>query len=423
MFDRSRRRLIDSGQFDAEWYGSAYPDVRLSGIDPARHFLRYGQRLGRDPGPGFSTSFVRGVFHLPERDDPVAALAKARRADRRADHHVILVEAGRVADGGRPDLAIALAEEWLPASLRGTALLLRANAALDHGDRAGWLAHLNDYLATQDVAPLQLTGTGPLFDRFRAAVDRPPVTDGPLVSVLMPAWNAEDTIEMAARSILAQTWQRLELLIVDDASTDRTWSVLERLAAEDPRVRIFHSTVNGGPYLCKNIALTQSRGAWITGHDADDWAHPERIERQVRHCLDHNEPACMSGMLRISAEGRMVRFNPIGGNVIDGALRNGFISLMVDAQVMHGALGHWDEARVGADSELLHRLQHILGRPVPTIDIRVDYHKAAMPGDLTAKAKIVRMGSQYSTAEAFVYDKDGALVASGRGTYFTAPPK
>ena len=64
-----------------------------------------------------------------------------------------------------------------------------------------------------------------------------------------------------------------------------------------------------------------------------------------------------------------------------------------------------------------------LGRPVPTIDIRVDFHKAAMPGDLIAKARVVRMGSQYSTAEAYVYDKDGTLVASGRGTYFTAPPK
>ena len=63
-----------------------------------------------------------------------------------------------------------------------------------------------------------------------------------------------------------------------------------------------------------------------------------------------------------------------------------------------------------------------LGRPVPTIDIRVDYHKAAMPGDLIAKAKVVRMGGQYATAEAYVYDKDGALVASGRGTYYTAPP-
>ena len=64
-----------------------------------------------------------------------------------------------------------------------------------------------------------------------------------------------------------------------------------------------------------------------------------------------------------------------------------------------------------------------LGRPVPTIDMRVDYHKAAMPGDLTAKGRVVRMGSQFTTAEAFLHDKDGALVASGRGTYFTAPPK
>ena len=64
-----------------------------------------------------------------------------------------------------------------------------------------------------------------------------------------------------------------------------------------------------------------------------------------------------------------------------------------------------------------------LGRPVPTIDIRVDYHKPAMPGDLTAKGRVVRMGNQFSTAEAYLYDEEGALIASGRGTYFTAAPK
>ena len=64
-----------------------------------------------------------------------------------------------------------------------------------------------------------------------------------------------------------------------------------------------------------------------------------------------------------------------------------------------------------------------IGRPVPTIDLRVDFHKAAMPGDLIAKARVVRLGSQYSTAEALLYDKEGELVASGRGTYFTASPR
>jgi len=64
-----------------------------------------------------------------------------------------------------------------------------------------------------------------------------------------------------------------------------------------------------------------------------------------------------------------------------------------------------------------------IGRPVPTIDLRIDFHKAAMPGDLTAKARVVRLGGQYSTAEASVYGEDGELVASGRGTYFTAAPR
>ena len=63
------------------------------------------------------------------------------------------------------------------------------------------------------------------------------------------------------------------------------------------------------------------------------------------------------------------------------------------------------------------------GRGVPTIDLRVDYHAAAMPGDLTARGKVVRFGGQFSTAEAHIYDAKGKLVASGRGTYFTAPPK
>jgi uncharacterized protein (TIGR00369 family) len=63
------------------------------------------------------------------------------------------------------------------------------------------------------------------------------------------------------------------------------------------------------------------------------------------------------------------------------------------------------------------------GRGVPTIDLRIDYHSAAMPGDLTARGKVVRFGSQFSTAEAQIFDQGGKLLASGRGTYLTAPPK
>jgi uncharacterized protein (TIGR00369 family) len=64
-----------------------------------------------------------------------------------------------------------------------------------------------------------------------------------------------------------------------------------------------------------------------------------------------------------------------------------------------------------------------LGRPVPTIDLRVDFHSPAMPGDLTCRGKIVKLGSQFSSSESFVFDSSGKLLASGRGTYFNAPQK
>jgi len=62
------------------------------------------------------------------------------------------------------------------------------------------------------------------------------------------------------------------------------------------------------------------------------------------------------------------------------------------------------------------------GRGVPTVDLRVDYHRAAMPGDLRAKGKVIKFGSQLSVAEAQVFDNEGKLVASGRGVYSTAAP-
>jgi uncharacterized protein (TIGR00369 family) len=62
------------------------------------------------------------------------------------------------------------------------------------------------------------------------------------------------------------------------------------------------------------------------------------------------------------------------------------------------------------------------GRGVPTIDIRVDYHRGALPGVLTARGEVVHFGRQFSVAEAKVFDKEGRLLASGRGTYLTTPP-
>jgi uncharacterized protein (TIGR00369 family) len=71
-----------------------------------------------------------------------------------------------------------------------------------------------------------------------------------------------------------------------------------------------------------------------------------------------------------------------------------------------------------ADAALMERM----GRLVPTIDMRVDYHRMAKRGDLTAKGRVVRLGKQFSVCEASLYDEAGVLIASGRGVYVTSPP-
>ena len=64
-----------------------------------------------------------------------------------------------------------------------------------------------------------------------------------------------------------------------------------------------------------------------------------------------------------------------------------------------------------------------LGAPAPTVDLRIDYHRAATPGDLKASGRIIRIGRTFSTAEAEVLDSEGKLIASGRGVYYTVTPK
>src|SRR5690606_13076944 len=128
------------------------------------------------------------------------------------------------------------------------------------------------------VTPLCLAPTNDSRFNRLAALGAEAPRSGPLVSVLMPAFNAERTLKTAASSILQQTWRSLELIIVDDASTDATWRIAQDIAAADSRVTVRRNTTSVGPYVCKNLMLNLVQGEYITCHDADDWAHPQRLE-------------------------------------------------------------------------------------------------------------------------------------------------
>jgi len=99
----------------------------------------------------------------------------------------------------------------------------------------------------------------------------------PLVSIMMPAYNAGKYIGRAIESVLAQTYENWELIIIDDCSTDNTYEIVA--SYKDPRIRIFRNDVNVGPGPSRNEAIKYSRGEWLAYLDADDIWLPERLEK------------------------------------------------------------------------------------------------------------------------------------------------
>lgn len=349
--------LRRSGQFDADWYRSTYHDVAALGMEPTEHYLSFGRHMGRRTAP--DDSF-----------DPAALAALDHPAP---EAHRALLEAHEIARNGNDAAALLFARMYVQEDLSHTIATLRANAALRRKDTAGWLRHLNDYLGHYGCAPVHLGHGETLPERFRTA-PLPVVTGGPLITVIMPAWNAETTVRAAARSILNQTWRNLELLIVDDFSDDRTWEQLQALAAEDSRIRIFRNAINVGPYVSKNIMLSLAQGTWITGHDADDWAHPQRLEHHMRALQQFPAAprASVSFMLRMEPDGMLDRFAMLSNFSLDGAARLASISCTYEASFLRDQLGSWDNVRFGADSELISRAELLIGdefRQLPLVSM------------------------------------------------------
>ncbi|MDF0551858.1 glycosyltransferase family 2 protein [Kamptonema sp. UHCC 0994] len=111
----------------------------------------------------------------------------------------------------------------------------------------------------------------------------------PLVSVIIPAYNAEKFIEETLKSVLAQTYPQIEVLVVDDGSQDRTPEIVEKIAQKDPRVQLLKQP-NAGVAAARNLGIQKSIGEYIAPIDADDIWYPENIEKQVK-CMMAGGPS------------------------------------------------------------------------------------------------------------------------------------
>ncbi|MDI9313503.1 MAG: glycosyltransferase family 2 protein [Hydrotalea sp.] len=102
--------------------------------------------------------------------------------------------------------------------------------------------------------------------------------DQPLVSVIMPAFNAAYYIGQSISSILAQSYHHLELLIIDDASTDNTLKIVQHYQAQDQRIKIIRHDRNLGAGATRQTGITNARGEYILWQDADDYSSPDRLQ-------------------------------------------------------------------------------------------------------------------------------------------------
>lgn len=180
--------------------------------------------------------------------------------------------------------------------------------------------------------------------------------DGSLVSVIVPAYNTEKRVGAALRSLLNQTWKNIQIIVVDDASSDGTFAEITRFAKVDARIQVLRQDINSGPYAARQKALSIARGEFVTCLDSDDWAHPERIERQVLPLLKNQRlMATVTDWVRMSDDGvffvrkswPLIHHNPA--------------SVMFRKQTVIDRMGGFDLVRAGADSEFYERIKVVFG--------------------------------------------------------------
>jgi glycosyltransferase involved in cell wall biosynthesis len=179
--------------------------------------------------------------------------------------------------------------------------------------------------------------------------------EGPPVTVIVPLYNGATTVATALRGLTDQSHASLEILVVDDASTDAGPEIVADLAHADPRIRLIRQAENLGGYAARNRALAEATGAFVTVHDADDWSHPEKIARHLA-AARNGAPYTLSDWTRATDD--LAFWGPwrpspamVAENISSACFRRDLID----------RVGPWDTARVSADREFILRLDRLFG--------------------------------------------------------------
>ena len=121
------------------------------------------------------------------------------------------------------------------------------------------------------------------------------VFESDLVSVVMPMYNAENSIERSIKSVLAQSYSNLELIIINDKSTDKSLEIAQKIKLKDNRINILNLNKNVGAGIARNKGINFSKGNIIAFLDSDDTWNPNKLEIQIQAMKKHDVALVCSG--------------------------------------------------------------------------------------------------------------------------------
>lgn len=401
---------LDPGpEFDSDWYLVNNSDVSAVGINPLVHYVRYGGQEGRLPHHGAVGTGLGGL--------PVSDRAFNRKLWN-GFSHIALSELATLADDGlnngaawylagwcyaHGDLASALerVEQSIANSSEGInrrALIglakcytmlqeaaglesilaapgaerqldsaypyIHANMVNEQSRWNAWATAINSIFYRVGLTGITVRDPdrGPALNNLIGAHDQEVFNEArndelPLISVIVPTYNAGSTLPVALDSLLAQSWPALEIIVVDDGSIDNTAELAHAYAARDCRVRYLPNVQNIGAYPTRNNGMRMARGEFVTVHDSDDWSHPQKLERQVLPLINDSEKiATFSSWVRVTGDMRFVGPWLLSENFVE----KNHSSVVVRRSVFDD-IGYWDEVNVAADTEFLWRLEHNCG--------------------------------------------------------------
>jgi glycosyltransferase involved in cell wall biosynthesis len=394
---------VNINYFDESWYLAAYPDVANAGIDGLTHYKKFGIKEGRLPCALPVLSVIRELWSAPHSIDkdtlirvrehirdhgPNGAYALANAA---AYYHsfgafkevITLIESNKKLLTSFPELiaeqggyVVALESYIKVGDIKGAESILRmwedtfstieslmARSLLEQKCEKK-VKRLNQIYSSKHLENVEIVSKDQAwFDSLHSSKEKKLFSrfissafPFHKVSIVVPVFNGAKTIATALRSLCTQTWKNLEIIVIDDCSTDNTFEQLKVLSGRDARISVFRNEINRGAYFTRNRGLYLATGKFVTVMDADDWAHPQKIEKQVWPLVwKRSLAASVSHWARCNNALEFTRLRPQNGWV-----HRNVSSLMVHRQIAV-ELGGWNVVKANADTEFYYRLQALKG--------------------------------------------------------------